>query len=410
MLEQNEDWIAGAAQALAGGATDYSNTKSDAPRQKLGKASCRLRPILDAPSRHNSVAPKSGCKPAENCATETEHPHAIGVSTPDFKARADTELAGHLKSETRSRSASQTHSVASKVFRKPDELRATETISGDGGQLESATQKGSATDPGIQRIVEEHRRRMDMLRGRQRIELQAQAICRRYVDGDKAEAAKLWAKVRKDEGHELRVWLQPYIVAMEPFDAAKHEIEKTLAKLVKELPVYAWAKTVSGFGEVSLAGVIGECGIGPGEYRSVSALWKRMGLAVIGGGRQRKIAGSEAIEHGYNAERRSLMWNIGGCLMKAQLRSEKDENGKKIEGSEYALGELGQVYLDRKAYLRERDPERSAAHIHNDAKRYMEKRLLRQLWQQWRQALGTAQPIPFPPAADPFTIPRKADS
>ena len=408
MLEQNENWIASAAEALAGGASSIQQPITGAPRRKIGKAKIETLTGAALPSPPNSVAPAIDRSPLVARATETEHPQAIGVSPPDFKAPADTELADHLHEVPQKCIVSQTHSVAPKDERKPAGFRATEAVSGVGGHAGSGTLLISAPDPGIQRIVEECRRRMDMLRARQRLELQAQAICRRFVDGDKTEAAKLWAKVRKDEGHELRVWLQPFIAAMEPLDAAKHEIEKTLAKLVKELPVYAWAKTVSGFGDVSLAGVIGECGIGPGEYRSVSALWKRMGLAVIGGGRQRKIAGNEAIEHGYNAERRSQMWNIGGCLMKAQLRSEKDENGKKIEGSEYATGELGQVYLDRKAYLRERDPERSAAHIHNDAKRYMEKRLLRQLWQQWRQATGNPNTFQVVPAAVSLNEARKA--
>lgn len=240
-------------------------------------------------------------------------------------------------------------------------------------------------DSATPRIVEEWRRRMDMLRARQRLELQAQAICRRFVDGDKVESAKLWAKVKKDPGHELRVWLNAFILAIEPLDSAKGEIEKTLTKLVKAHPVWKWAETVQGFGAVSLAGVIGECGRGPGEYRSVSALWKRMGMAVIDGGRQRRVTGDAALLHGYDAERRSHMWNIGGCLMKAQLRSEKDD-GKKVAGTEYSLGDLGAVYLERKAYLQARDPERNKSHIHNDAKRYMEKRLLRQLWQEWRRA------------------------
>lgn len=385
MLENNEDWIACAAEALAGGAAITAGTIRPAPRQKIGKANGAKKPRSTSPSHPDSVEPTLVRTPSVERSTETKQGQATVHTSAEQPSPDPTKLPGQLNYETHSRFAGQTPS---------------------GGHHPTDAQGKSA--PGTQQIVEEWLRRMDMLRARQRLELQAQAICRRFVDGDKTKAAKLWAEVRKDDSHELRIWLAPFLAAIAPLDAAKSDIEKTLTKLVKQQPIHEWAKGISGLGEVSLAGIIGESGIGPGEYRTVSALWKRMGLAVIGGGRQRRVTGSEGIEHGYNAERRSHMWNIGGCIMKAQLRSQKDEAGKKIEGSEYSLGELGEVYLNRKAYLRERDPERSAAHIHNDAKRYMEKRLLRQLWQQWRQAKLAPEPSETVPAAEPLTESRKA--
>ena len=271
------------------------------------------------------------------------------------------------------------------------------------GQHVAVTQKEVAGD-GIQpQLVEQWRRRQDMLRARQRLELQAMAVCRRYRDGDKVEGMKLWLEVKANPAHDLRVWLAPFIAAMAPLDTAKAEIEKALAKLVKQLPVYGWAKAIPGLGDVSFAGILGECAIGPGEYRTVSALWKRMGLAVIDGGRQRRVLGAAALDHGYNAERRSLMWNVAASLIKAQLRSIKGDDGKKIEGSSYALGELGQVYLDRKAYLVARNATLETAwtpaHIHNDAGRYMTKRLLRSLWQEWRRARGSVESNEQAPAA-----------
>lgn len=392
----NEPWIAGAIEALAGGAFLKAKPSGSAPRQKTWRANKSAttgttpRALTDTGGQ-TCAAPqtmRSPCNPIE-VATATPEPitsappqhlsaRPKGYCKPDQFSRVEPEQSGHTAIATQVSCAAL-----------PD----------SGGPPPAVAHPGSATGTLISRIVEEWRRRQDMLRARQRLELQAQAICRRYVDGDKVEAAKLWAAVKKDPAHDLRVWLQPFLSALAPLDSAKGEIEKTLTKLAKDLPVYEWAKSVLGFGDLSLAAIVGECGIGLGEYRTVSALWKRMGLAVINGGRQRRIAGAEALDHGYNAERRSLMWNVGGSLMKAQLRSEKDD-GKKIEGSEYSLGELGRVYLDRKAYLRERDQERSKAHIHNDAKRYMEKRLLRQLWQEWRRAIKLPETILGSPAAD----------
>lgn len=274
------------------------------------------------------------------------------------------------------------------------------------GQLAHSTQGTDASGEILPSLVEQWRRRQDMLRARQRLELQAQAVCRRFCDGDKVAAAKLWGEVKADPAHDLRGWLNPFLAAMAPLDSAKGEIEKALVKLVKQTHVYEWAQGIKGLGDVSLAAILGECAIGPGEYKSVSALWKRMGLAVIEGGRQRRVTGAAALDHGYNAERRSLMWNISASLIKAQLRSEKGEDGKKVEGSSYALGELGQVYLDRKAYQVARNADReelwTPAHIHNDAARFMTKRLLRMLWQNWRGANGTATPESIARPANPI--------
>ncbi len=229
--------------------------------------------------------------------------------------------------------------------------------------------------------MEQHRRRWDLIRARQRLELQAQAVCRRLNDGDKAKAAKLWAAVKKDETHELRAWLGPWLMAMQPLLDEQGKTEKYLAKLVKRLPVYEWVKGVSGLGDVSFSAIVGECAAPVGEYKSPSAVWKRMGLAVINGERQRRVAGEAAIEHGYNAERRAIMWNIGDGLIKAQVRQVKDAEGNDT-GERLTLGEYGALYLERKAY--EATRVETAAHAHNRAKRYMEKRLLKNLWRAWR--------------------------
>lgn len=380
MLEDN-NWIAGAVEALASGATVAADTRIGVPRRKTGRATVAAMPRERTPSHPDSSLPLESRNPRR---ARSEEPHFAAPEQgqkPVTECAADTELSGHALSENQRKFAAQPHSIE--------------------GPLTSATHCSTAFDGTIiADIVEQWRRRQDMLRAHTRLNLQAQASCRRVCDGDKAKGAKLWKDVLADPAHELRPWLNPFIVAMEPLKQGQREFERTLTKLVKQLPIYVWSSTVSGLGEVSLAGIIGECGIGPGEYRSVSALWKRMGMAVIHGERQRRIGGDEALIHGYNAQRRSHMWIVGASLMQQQLRSEKGEDGKKIEGTDYAIGEYGQVYLDRKAYLRERDPDRSAGHIHNDAKRYMEKRLLRHLWQEWRRAIETLPSDEVTPAAD----------
>lgn len=236
----------------------------------------------------------------------------------------------------------------------------------------------------VDRIVERWRQRQDMMRARLRLELQGQAMCRRLCDGDKVQAAKLWASATKDDEHEIRPLIEPLLTAMVPLLDSQKWIEKDIKASVRQMRLWnEWAVDIKGFGEVSFGGVIGECAIMPGEYRNPSCLWKRMGMAVIGGERQRKCANAEkAIEHGYNPTRRSLMWNIGGTLMKAQIRNPKGEDGKPI-GESVAIGELGQVYLDRKVYENTREGVTPIL-AHLRAKRYMEKRLLRQMWQASR--------------------------
>jgi hypothetical protein len=248
----------------------------------------------------------------------------------------------------------------------------------------------------IGQIVEHHRLRQDMIRARQRLELQAQAVLRRLLDGDKVAAAKRWVQVKRDPAAPERAWLGAMLAAMEPLEAQQAATERTLAKLVRTLPIHEWTATVSGLGDVSLAGIIGECGgHAPGDFRSPAALWKRMGLGVISGGRQRRVAGDAALEHGYSPTRRSLMWNVGECLIKAQVRAERDEDGTRT-GSR-AIGPYGALYLERKAY--EAGRVETAAHAHNRAKRYTEKRLLRDLWRAWR-ANGTGTPNVQSPAED----------
>ncbi len=228
-------------------------------------------------------------------------------------------------------------------------------------------------------LIEQHRYRWQTIRARQRLELQSQGFCRRFCDGDKVQASKLWGAVKADPMHELRIWIEPFLSAMEPLIAAQTSTEKKLAKLAKALPVYDWAKGISGLGEVSLSAIVGECGAPVGEYKSVSAVWKRMGLAVINGERQRRVAGDAAIEHGYNPGRRSIMWNIGCCLIKAQVRKDPENEELRI-----GIGEYGALYLERKAYEATKTDRPIIAHAR--AQRYMEKRLLREMWKAWRAA------------------------
>lgn len=171
------------------------------------------------------------------------------------------------------------------------------------------------------------------------------------------------------------------------FEKRRAQTEKELERLAKALPIAAWVADVKGMGLGSLAAIVGEAG-DLSLYATHSKLWKRLGLAVIGGGRQRRVTGDAALAHGYSPQRRSIVWNIGQCVLKAQSARIDKETGEELKPA----GKYRKVYDERKAYELARDPELSKAHAHNRATRYMEKRVIRDLWRAWRQLETHAAP------------------
>ena len=243
----------------------------------------------------------------------------------------------------------------------------------------SGHSKRASLAQSISIIRELHRRRQDLHRAEKSLTLQAKAICRRLCDGDKKAAEVVYKDGLTGENSTAWVLLTPYVAARTIFEDQRKTVEKQLEREAKSLPVAEWVKTVPGFGWGSLAAVVGEAG-DLSAYPKKGHLWKRMGLAVIDGGRQRKVAGDAAIDHGYSPVRRSIVWNIGDCLIKAQSARVDKETGEIIKPA----GPMRQLYDERKAYESER--VETAGHAHNRAKRYIEKRLIRDLWNAWRAA------------------------
>lgn len=260
-----------------------------------------------------------------------------------------------------------------------------------------------------------HRKRCFVMEMRKRADLALGASLRtwlgwrRDLEKDQADrikdlAAKLidcGEKIAKGKPHNLsdtEEWKEygdiilASIAAREPTDKMEAKATKEMERLAKLLPVWAeFAEPVRGFGARSLAVIIGETG-DLSNYASHSKVWKRMGVAVMDGVRQgglRKASNKEDwIAHGYSPLRRSRMFVIGDALIKS--------NGD---------GKYRQCYLARKEYERARaqaiglivapaakipakrkNEFMSDGHIHHRAQRYMEKRLLRDLWQAWRRA------------------------
>ncbi|GEM_PF-865131 len=238
--------------------------------------------------------------------------------------------------------------------------------SGVGQACDAFLGHGVGADPAIiAEIREQWRRRQAWHRAEKSLTLQAKALCRRLAGGEIKDADKLFNAAHGKGSHPLAdvafAATFPLIEARNAVSKHRAAVEKRLAKLAKNLPVAPWVEGVRGVGLASLAAIVGEAG-DLSCYPSPAHLWKRMGLAVMSDGRQRRVTGAAALDHGYSPGRRAVMWNIGSCIIKAG-------------------GPLKANYDARK--LIEAERVETKAHAHNRAQRHVEKQFLRQLWRAW---------------------------
>lgn len=231
-------------------------------------------------------------------------------------------------------------------------------------------------------LREQHRHRQDMHRAEIALTLQIKSICRRLTSGEKVQASLLYEAVIHSKPHPLAtvatIVTKPFRDAREIIHLRRSEIEKSMTSQARMLPVWPRVMATRGFGALSLASLVGETG-DLTNYSTHNKLWKRLGLAVINGERQRRLTGAAAIEHGYCPSRRAVMWNIGQLMFRAQSAwVDKNTGILKKEAGPYRLG-----YDARKEL--ELTRVESKAHAHNRATRYMEKKLVRNLWRAWRE-------------------------
>lgn len=208
--------------------------------------------------------------------------------------------------------------------------------------------------------------------------------------------------------------------ARKTWDSFRADSEKAMCELVVHLPVYEFAKTVKGFGDLGLAVIIAEAGNNlvrnATGFPTVAKLWKRLGLAVIGGERQQRKTDKElALLHGYSPKRRAQSWVFAESMMRHQLTSEGAAYRQDIAAHPKAMeyvkeraivlakleveelrelgaqfdivsiarpsGPYGAIYAKRRQATADRGW--SPAHQNADAKRVMFKALVRDLWRVW---------------------------
>lgn len=241
----------------------------------------------------------------------------------------------------------------------------------------AGTHPDQFADPLVAQISELWKMRQAMVEAQRKLTLQCKAICRRFCDGDKKEADALYTAITKGTDHPLAdramPAVTPIIMAQEPLIAQRKAFEKALAKMGKELPISHMADTIKGVNTMTLATIVGELGDLSAYTKGIDGIMKRAGLAVIEGERQRMKAGDAALLHGYSPSRRSVFWNIGGALIKAQG----------VDGP-YRL-----IYDARKELELSRGLTKG--HAHNRAMRHMTKALLRHLHRAWVCQRGHAQ-------------------
>lgn len=380
----------------------HSNCASEGGGRSRWDTQCRSAP-----------APHSGGHPSRDihgsCAAEAEGQPTC--ATRSMSALGD-HSSGHRIGATHSTSAAQDGGLSRPVLQIDS---APVTNSGDplhvdsqGGVVAPGDQEGQfatgnhqASAGLIATIREVYRLRVDLHRAEKSLTLQIRGRCRRMVGGDKTVADKLYGamlgKGEHEYAHAALAANAPFLEARGIVEARRKAAEKELTKLAKQLPVADWMDGVKGLAALSLGAVIGEAG-DLSQYDNPAKLWKRFGLAVMGdGSRQRRVSGVAALDHGYSPERRSIVWNIGECVIKAQVRNVKDADGKRTDES-VAIGPYGQLFLDRREYERER--VETKGHAKNRASRYVQKRLLRDLWRAWRAASGSTVPNDVLPPSD----------
>ncbi|WBU27510.1 hypothetical protein OOZ54_12480 [Rhodopseudomonas palustris] len=179
-------------------------------------------------------------------------------------------------------------------------------------------------------------------------------------------------------------------------DQREDIVTKRLDELAMQLPVWkSFGEQIRGFSATFLGTIIGEAG-DLSNYPDHSKLWKRMGLApfvkdglAMSGAGWRKHGGltkDEWSTFGYSPVKRSRMFVIGDVLLKCNgtgryrtaYLARKDYEIAKAEAAGLQVLPAGKIPKGR------RDEFVSQAQVHARAKYYMEKRLLRDLWQAWR--------------------------
>jgi len=183
---------------------------------------------------------------------------------------------------------------------------------------------------------------------------------------------------------------EPGVQLMKPFLLAQKATEKEILRRVRMLPIWIeWASAIHGLGVLGIGLLLAETG-DLLNYPTKGHLWKRMGLAVLNGVRQGGLPYGEAsnqewIEHGYSKLRRNVVWTLSESILKHPASPYNVMFQRRREQETAAAVARGLTVVAAADWQRGAANVISKMHINNRARRYMEKRLLYDMWRHWRR-------------------------
>jgi hypothetical protein len=349
--------------------------------------------------------------------------HSAAADAAHHTAEADDNLPADAGLPRRASAVPHASGLASERVSQ-DRLRFADPLATDTGDVDQrnvAAPTLGVPSPVTQSLAEIrawHRQRVFAMEQRKRADLALGAFLRTSLGWSRALPKAEAEKIRKRAANlillgekvfkgketaigdtdfaQFGVVIMAAIQGRSHWDAIESSATKEMERLAKSLPVWAaFGEPIKGFGSRSLAVILAETG-DLSNYANPAKVWKRMGLAVMDGVRQgglRKSAGAdEWIAHGYSAKRRSFMFVIGDVLVKNQnpyrelYLTRKSIERAKAEALGLTVVPAAKIPVKRKHEFM------SDGHVHRRAQRYMEKRLLKDLWQAWRQTTSFLTP------------------
>ena len=258
----------------------------------------------------------------------------------------------------------------------------------EGGLLEGATHRMNAAPvpsslpDAIGNLAKLHRSRLNFVSAKVKIELQIKAIQRQEHAraGCEKKTHATCPGVYKVVTPDIEILR---VMALDPLEA---QAEARLRAMLEELPalpppVLEFADKTRGFGRPSLAQVVAESG-DLSRYANPAKIWSRMGLGLAPDGNSRY--------EGRSPRRRALMAVIGTNFLRAGgPYKELYDQRKEFERTKPSCGKaLKNAKGEPIGECKDADGAAccKAGHIHNRTLRYVEKRLLRELWRTWNQA------------------------
>ena len=241
----------------------------------------------------------------------------------------------------------------------------------------------------------------------------------------------LYTAVMDGTPHPLALRAYDQLRALKPaiqvLDQQKRETDLVLTKLVRRLPTHGFVTRTRGLSEVWYGGILAETlsdasdpalgpggQFGPGNYPNPAKLFKRFGVAVFLGERQRKHKDKEmAAINGYSPKRRSVLWNVQNSLVGVNgLGPKRPFEGEDLDARQ-ALSPYERMFLDEMIHLSTQDTaffaKTGTSKLHKDgqvrmtysrhaavrARRQVGKMFLVQMWRDWHGTMtGTVMPHP----------------